>query len=926
MKWWLINCLFFPGILIAQKLILTEVNLSNQYFINDIVQDKRSLLWFATTEGLVYYNGFEDILISNPNLNNPQCLFIHENIIYSGYQNGYLAGWSLDDYSLMLIDSISDKRITDIEIYARRKLLIATYGDGIFSYDMKSEGSATSMSSILPDAYIYQMDLTQNQDILISTDNGLFKFNTNNNQISRFEDLPDQLITHLAISDSRIWASTYDQGIFSISNHNQVDQARFVPVKSDGIINDLILFNDYPLISTDDGLFMLNKDLSDTNYYAQDVRNKYTTLFIDVENNLWVADRNGGLWKSSLYFSKLDYSFSDNIQSILKLPNVVLLGGENGLYEFDLKGNAQRPLNHYNVTCLNMIGNLIYFGTYNSGLFVLNKNYEELIRLNQSSGLPDNAILSFEHHGDSLLFVSTLAGIAAYNLDVNTMRLTNSDFISVDSFSGLDYILNLKMDSHGNLWAGKDRTGLSKHVIGNTTQFENINGEKIGSVFSIAPSNNNIWFSSSNLGIIKYMDDQFSVIENLNNKDDPFTSIIPLPDSHLMLINKRGVELYKDEQQISRRFDQEGEFIEEEPFLNNYSIYNDEVWFVHNNEVYKFRNDPVNPLLQPTTQIERIEVNIDVVDREQKKFKQSQNNFKFNFSGRWLTDPGKLTYAYQLVGHDENWRLTKDRTAVYPKLPPGDYTFKVKSTINSFFKNEPESTFDFKIKRAFVNSIWFYLFLATILFLIVYRWNKQMQDEKLLKASLQKNQIETQLINLKAQLNPHFLFNSFNTLSGLIDESVGASKSFIENLSDFYRLMLEVGDERLIPLEKELAILKAYNYLIKERFRNGYDLIILNETLKPIFYIPPLVLQMLVENALKHNQVSSANPLIIRISIQEDSIEVKNNLIPKNFITPSTGYGLNNIISRFKILGLGEVVLNKSEEYFSVLIPLTKSI
>ena len=80
-----------------------------------MVQDESSMIWLATAKGLVYYNGFEDVLISEPNLHNPQCLHIVERTIYIGYQNGYLAGLNIDDYSFTSLDSITDKRITDIE-------------------------------------------------------------------------------------------------------------------------------------------------------------------------------------------------------------------------------------------------------------------------------------------------------------------------------------------------------------------------------------------------------------------------------------------------------------------------------------------------------------------------------------------------------------------------------------------------------------------------------------------------------------------------------------------------------------------------------------------------------------------------------------------------------------------------------------------
>ena len=285
-----------------------------------------------------------------------------------------------------------------------------------------------------------------------------------------------------------------------------------------------------------------------------------------------------------------------------------------------------------------------------------------------------------------------------------------------------------------------------------------------------------------------------------------------------------------------------------------------------------------------------------------------------------MSDPTKLTYAYYLEGFDPDWRYTKDRIVSYPHLPPGQYTFKVKSAENNVFSDEPEATYSFTIERAFYNTYWFYTFVLGLISLIIYFFIKRDQRERALRAELSQKKVETQLINLKSQLNPHFLFNSFNTLIGLVEEDTDRGIKYVEYLTDFYRSILEIGKEELIPLDKELQLVQLYSFLLQERFGDGLRIsfdIPPEESL-----IPPLTLQMLIENAVKHNVVSEKNPLIIKVFTSKNHIIVSNNLNPKISKEPSTSIGLQNIRRRYLLLGNKAIEVSQQGDAFQVKLPL----
>lgn len=174
---------------------------------------------------------------------------------------------------------------------------------------------------------------------------------------------------------------------------------------------------------------------------------------------------------------------------------------------------------------------------------------------------------------------------------------------------------------------------------------------------------------------------------------------------------------------------------------------------------------------------------------------------------------------------------------------------------------------------------------------------------------------------LKQQVNPHFLFNSLNTLKSMVEIQDPQSADFILKLSDFYRFTLESRKMDLIPLREELQILDSYVYLLKARFEDGF---ILNNNIDPKQYdsaIPPFTLQLLIENCIKHNVVSLDKPLEIKLYTDGDFLVIENQIQLKRGVL-STGVGLDNINQRFMHLVHKEIEIDKTETIFKVKIPL----
>jgi tetratricopeptide (TPR) repeat protein len=189
---------------------------------------------------------------------------------------------------------------------------------------------------------------------------------------------------------------------------------------------------------------------------------------------------------------------------------------------------------------------------------------------------------------------------------------------------------------------------------------------------------------------------------------------------------------------------------------------------------------------------------------------------------------------------------------------------------------------------------------------------------------LENQQLVNEISLLKTQVNPHFLFNSLSILSSLVRIDPDLSEQFIEQLSRSYRYILEQKDQSLVTLRTELGFIESYAFLLKIRFENKFNLVIdLPEEMLDRYKIAPLTLQLLVENAVKHNRMSLTEPLIVTIALDENQmLVVKNKLQPRSTPTKSTGVGLQNIMNRYALLTDRPVWAGETEDQFVIKIPL----
>jgi hypothetical protein len=239
------------------------------------------------------------------------------------------------------------------------------------------------------------------------------------------------------------------------------------------------------------------------------------------------------------------------------------------------------------------------------------------------------------------------------------------------------------------------------------------------------------------------------------------------------------------------------------------------------------------------------------------------------------------------------------------------------SSLTLFFEKEKFSNYLVTIIMTFVVTLAFHTFY----------FYKAYQESRLKEQKIIAGTANAKFESLKNQIDPHFLFNSLNVLSSLIEENPENAQQFTTSLSKIYRYVLEQKDKELVTVSEELAFAKTYMKLLKMRFENSITFELPNDFDNADAKVVPLSLQLLLENTIKHNVVSENKPLHIKIYIKDNFLVVENNLQKKEVLQDRKGVGLQNIVSRYAILSERKVLIDETKETFAVYLPiLTKQI
>ena len=237
--------------------------------------------------------------------------------------------------------------------------------------------------------------------------------------------------------------------------------------------------------------------------------------------------------------------------------------------------------------------------------------------------------------------------------------------------------------------------------------------------------------------------------------------------------------------------------------------------------------------------------------------------------------------------------------------------------VYTFLENENLKYYFFPLMFTIIISLFFHL---------IYFY-KALQERKVTEQKIIAGTASAKFESLKNQIDPHFLFNSLNVLTSLIEENPEQAQKFTTSLSKIYRYVLEQKDKELVSLEEELAFAVVYMKLLRMRFEDSIFYEVPENLSTPEAKVVPLSLQLLLENTVKHNVVSDGRPLRIRIYEEDRYLVVENNFQKKEVLNKRRGVGLQNIVDRYGLVTRRKVFIEQDPEKFAVKLPiLTKQI
>lgn len=306
-----------------------------------------------------------------------------------------------------------------------------------------------------------------------------------------------------------------------------------------------------------------------------------------------------------------------------------------------------------------------------------------------------------------------------------------------------------------------------------------------------------------------------------------------------------------------------------------------------------------------------------------KIYEADENYFNFKFTAINFLDPKMLNTRYKLEGYYDDWLPTNDEFVIFPKLPPGDYNFRVQASMQPDFARAVERSYAFTITAPLWKKPWFIVLGILAIAMLLYTYARQREKNLKNTALLQQQRMMFEYDHLRSQVNPHFLFNSMNTLTGLIEEEPAKALEYSTHLSDLYRTILTYRSEDQLYLFEELDILHNYIHVQKYRFGDALQVHIdIPEEVQHNKKVVPLALQLLVENAMKHNVVSTSRPLKISITANDTHVTVTNNIQLKLSKEKGLGIGLENIRKRYALATKAKIFYGAEGQDYVVKLPL----
>lgn len=897
--------------------------------INALVQDDKGLLWLATDLGLLRTDGERVETVLRPEDPEIAQLYATGGHVYA------VIGSVVVRCNTVACDTIfSDERLAETPV---RSFLIddgtmwlGTFGGGLWRID--EEGGSTIISSAtgLRDDHINSLAALPDGLIVAATDQGLaiIRDQRVESVFGEAEGAPDNLVLCVSAgSDGKIWAGTDRAGVFQWDPSTRAATVTIDPdlkatVQCLAVQEDLVW-----LASPEDGLFLYDLHYSGGRYRytANGSGHDVMNMLLDRDGALWWCDGTDILYRADAAILVVPEHEGVNMRNATALcadhTGRVWFASPDGLFvhatafteehtitRIDVRAGERTPI----VSLAATTDGIVWAGTFGAGVIAIPPQGGPRYFNGSNTPIDDN-VLSIRSR-EKEAWLATFNGAAV----ISATGKTGSHSLP---FPGFTYDVLPLPD--GSVLAATDGNGIVRWSADTAAHDPVGNGD--GTYYSLAAgTNGEAWAAGPGTGICRISQDtSICVAADLPPFDDDVFALAyysgkviafgntgtlvhdPITGANMNVAARLGLqELQAELNAVST--DVEGA-----------------LWMATNKGIVRMRLGAWHLSDRVRTAITSVRVGSSIHGPE-KEFvlPHDHDRIVIQFTGIHYVDPGAVRFQYRLNGKDDAILTTRDREISYGGLPPGSYSFDVRAFTGSAPTDDQWTSIRITIEPPVWRQPLFILlvlvFLATSIYFLVRARDRRLQE----RARMEQEKVRFQLEALRSQVDPHFLFNSFNTLVDLIETQPDLAVQHVERLSLFFRNILLVRDKELISVNEELRLLENYFALEKLRFGDAIRLSIDVASGDQDMMIVPLTLQLLVENAIKHNVATTDRPLNIQVSSESSSIIVENVVQVKLSAPRSTGFGLDSIRKRYLALTDRPVLIHREAERFRVQVPL----
>lgn len=935
----------YAGRPFSKDIWLDETNVSVK--VNCLAMDSENYLWLGTDEGLFSYNGRQFRSVKTGIDAPVTAIAVREGKVLAGFGNGMLGVWDGVAFrTVALSGTVPAEAISAVHIVAGNIVVLSTMGQGIF---LVHDNYCTryTMANGLTDDYIYTIVSPARGLLLAGTDQGINEINTSGGKVAVSHyttsgGLPDNIVRVIRPMQKKCWSwlGTHQGGLALYCSKTK--QTWTPPTNEPwqwGQVNDILPIGDNRAwVCTQSG-YMLDVRLRDTgglhiraHHYP---RQRLYRLLMDSTGNIWCATNTGLKMFAAEYISSVQLPAPFSLSELTAMTcdgDIEMWFAQKGkLYNISLVDEEPRPKLMYSspssVTHLYCDPNdVLWVGTFGDGLWY-SADHRNFRKVTGITPLEKESVLDISGI-DNKLWIAGLNGVEELQVQ-NNNELTLVKLHNKGTGIGSDYVYEIFPDRNGNTWMATDGAGVCMYSNGKYTLWDSASGMTSNVAYNIAgDTRGRIWASTFNIGLLVYNGRRW---ENIGAEQGlqsmRVSAITPTSYGTMLVVHAKGIEEWQPRSRMFRHFERRLgigidsvsstlNLVATDTAGNVYIPYQDGLVCFGKKTDYSLD-------ITPTVKITSLNTFFGEKGIGKEHFNYSENHITVSYDGVSYANPDQLHYRYKLEGFNDEWITTRDESVTFPQLPSGDYRFIVQVSMNSRFTGYGQAQYSFSIARPFWMQWWFILLAAVFIWLVSYMYIRVRERNLRKLSSLQRERMMFEYEHLKSQVNPHFLFNSLNTLTGLIDDDKEAAMQYTTQLSDLYRNMLSHKDKDLITLAEEWEILENYIYIQKSRFGDALQLQAnIPEKLKKVKKVVPMALQLLLENAIKHNIVSKAKPLVVKFSADEGQLTISNNYQPKISKEKGAGLGLANIRKRYGLHSRREVSARIVNNEFVVTIPL----